>query len=420
MDQKTLWSYDFTVITIGSFVSLVGSTLSNFALSLVVLDYTGSTFLYMLVMAAYQLPMLVCPVFAGPWLDRVSRRKVIYSLDFLSAGIYLLLFLLLHNGWFHYPVLLAVSVLTGSISSVYSVAYESFYPNLISEGNFSRAYAVDSLLYEVASMTAPLAAALYSWLGSAAILFAMDAASFFAAACFEVSIRCRETHMEKAAAAHTARASATQFQRDFQEGAAYIRGEKGLLLIALYFMMSSMAGSAEQLQLPYFLNHAQRFAAWPVDPATLYALLLNCYVIGRLLSGLVQYRIRIPAEKKFSVSLFAYVSLSALSGTVLFMPVPVMAVSFFVQGIVGVTSFTIRTAATQSYVPDEKRARFNGIFQMLTSVGAVAGSLMVGALGEVLPERLILAAANALVLGAVYLFIYRGGEHIKRVYNREV
>ena len=405
MDQKTLWSYDFTVITIGSFVSLVGSTLSNFALSLVVLDYTGSTFLYMLVMAAYQLPMLVCPVFAGPWLDRVSRRKVIYSLDFLSAGIYLLLFLLLHNGWFHYPVLLAVSVLTGSISSVYSVAYESFYPNLISEGNFSRAYAVDSLLYEVASMTAPLAAALYSWLGSAAVLFALDAASFFAAACFEVSIRCRETHMEKAAA-HTARASATQFKRDFQEGAAYIRGEKGLLLIALYFMMSSMAGSAEQLQLPYFLNHAQRFAAWPVDPATLYALLLNCYVIGRLLSGLVQYRIRIPAEKKFSVSLFAYVSLSALSGTVLFMPVPVMAASFFVQGIVGVTSFTIRTAATQSYVPDEKRARFNGIFQMLTSVGAV--------------ERLIRAAANALALGAVYLFIYRGRAHIKRIYNREV
>lgn len=419
MDQKTLWSYDFTVITIGSFVSLVGSTLSNFALSLVVLDCTGSTFLYMLVMAAYQLPMLVCPVFAGPWLDRVSRKKVIYSLDFLSAGIYLLLFLLLHNGWFHYPVLLAVSALTGSISSVYSVAYGSFYPNLISEGNFSRAYAVDSLLYEVASMTAPLAAALYSWLGSAAILFALDAASFFAAACFEVSIRCRETHMEKAAA-HTARPSAKRFKRDFQEGAAYIRGEKGLLLIALYFTASGLAASAEQLQLPYFLNHAQRFAAWPVDPATLYALLLNCCVAGRLLSGLAQYRIRIPVEKKFSVALFAYVGLGALNGTVLFMPAPVMAASFFMQGILGVTAFTIRTAATQSYVPDTKRARFNGMFQMLTSVGGTAGSLMVGALGEVLPERLIVAAANALVLGAVYLFIYRGRAHIKRIYNREV
>lgn len=419
MNQKTLWSYDFTVITIGSFVSLVGSTLSNFALSLVVLDYTGSTFLYMLVMAAFQLPMMVCPVFAGPWLDRVSRRKVIYSLDFLSAGIYFLLFLLLQNGWFHYPVLLAGSALIGSINSVYSVAYGSFYPNLISEGNFARAYAVDSLLFEAASMTAPLAAALYSWLGSAAVLFAIDAASFFTAACFEVSIRYRETRTEKAAA-QTARTAAAQFQRDFQEGITYIRGEKGLLLIALYFMVSSVAGSAEQLQLPYFLNHAQRFAAWPVDAATLYAILLNCTVAGRFVGGLAQYRIRIPAEKKFSVAFFVYVAIGVLSGTALFMPVPVMAVSFFMQGILGVTSYTIRVAATQSYVPDGKRARFNGIFQMLTSVGGVAGSLAVGALGEVLPERLILAAANALVLGAVCLFIYRGREQIKRIYNREV
>lgn len=89
MKRQTLWTYDFTVITIGSFVSLVGNALSNFALSLLVLDYTGSTFLYMLFQVSFQLPIMICPVLAGPWLDRVSRKKVIYALDFLSAGIYL-------------------------------------------------------------------------------------------------------------------------------------------------------------------------------------------------------------------------------------------------------------------------------------------------------------------------------------------
>ena len=39
--RQTLWTYDYTVITIGSFISLVGNALSNFALSLLVLDYTG-------------------------------------------------------------------------------------------------------------------------------------------------------------------------------------------------------------------------------------------------------------------------------------------------------------------------------------------------------------------------------------------
>ena len=115
MKRQTLWTYDFTVITIGSFVSLVGNALSNFALSLLVLDYTGSTFLYMLFQVSFQLPIMICPVLAGPWLDRVSRKKVIYALDFLSAGIYFLLFLLLRGGWFSYSGLLAVSFLTGII-----------------------------------------------------------------------------------------------------------------------------------------------------------------------------------------------------------------------------------------------------------------------------------------------------------------
>ena len=300
MKRQTLWTYDFTVITIGSFVSVVGSTLSSFALSLVVLDYTGSTFLYILFNVAYQLPMLVCPVLAGPYLDRVSRKRVIWVLDFLSAGIYLGLFFLLRAGWFSYPVLLAGSILTGAIGSVYGVAYDSFYPNLITEGNFEKAYSISSLIYDLAALTLPLASALYQWLGSAAPLFAIDAASFFAAACFELTIRCKEKHLESASA-RTGRSAAEQLRRELREGLNYIRGEKGLLMIVFYFTAVFAAGDADQLMLPYFRNHADRFAAWPVSVETLYAVLANFMVAGRLAGGVVQYKLHISKERRFAV-----------------------------------------------------------------------------------------------------------------------
>lgn len=41
------------------------------------------------------------------------------------------------------------------------------------------------------------------------------------------------------------------------------------------------------------------------------------------------------------------------------------------NGLLGVTSYTIRISATQSYVPDEKKGRFNGAFNMLNTVGAL-------------------------------------------------
>lgn len=419
MKQQTLWTYDFTVITIGSFISLVGNILSGFALSLLVLDHTGSTFLYMLFQVGFQLPVMLCPLLAGPYLDRVSRKKVIYTLDFLSAAIYFLLFLLLRDGWFSYPVLLIVSLVTGAVDGVYAVAFDSFYPNLITEGNFQKAYSIYGMLFDLSGLVSPLAAVIYYQMGGAAPLFAINAVSFLAAACFEVTVRFRETHMT-GAPRETAGSAFRQFCRELREGVDYLRGEKGLLLIALYFMASNLAAGAEQLQLPYFLHHAARFAAWPVAAATLYSVLCNFTTAGRLLGGALQYKLRIPRERKFSTAFFVYVAINVLSGTLLFLPVSLMAVWFFLDGALGVTSYTIRSAATQSYVPDNKRARFNGIFQMITVLGSVTGSLAIGALAEVLPERPIVAAANALVLGAVYLFIWRGREHVKKVYNRDV
>ena len=419
MKRQTLWTYDFTVITIGSFVSLVGNALSNFALSLLVLDYTGSTFLYMLFQVSFQLPIMICPVLAGPWLDRVSRKKVIYALDFLSAGIYFLLFLLLRGGWFSYSGLLAVSFLTGIIDGTYVVAFDSFYPNLITEGNFQKGYSVYGLLVDLSELASPLAAMIYYRVGGAASLFAINALSFLIAACFEVTIRFRETHMDEAPR-ETARSAFGQFRQELREGVDYIRGEKGLLFIALYFMVSNLAPSAEKLQLPYFLNNAARFAAWPVAAATLYSILSNFTTAGRLLGGAVQYRLRIPRERKFAVAFFVYVAINVLSGTLLFLPVPLMAVWFFMDGALGVTSYTIRSAAMQSYVPDNRRARFNGIFQMICFLGSVVGSLTIGALAEFLPERLLVIVTNALVLAAVYLFIWRGREAVQKVYNRDV
>ena len=50
----------------------------------------------------------------------------------------------------------------------------------------------------------------------------------------------------------------------------------------------------------------------------------------------------------------------------------------FLIGILGVTSYTIRSSATQSYVPHERKGRFNGAFIMLTTAGSLLGELLAG------------------------------------------
>ena len=418
--KPTLWTRDFTIITLGSVVSMVGATLSGFSISLMVLDYTGSTFLYVLFNVCFQLPMLVCPLLAGPYLDRVSRKKVIYRLDFLSAGLYLLFFLLMRGGWFSYPFMLAGCVLIGAIDGVYMVAYDSLYPNLITEGNYTKAYSVSSMLWPLAAMTSPIAALIYDRLGTVVPLFAFNAVCFFVAACFERGIRYQETHMDGAPPLDGEGALA-RFRRDFREGLSYIAGEKGLLVITLYFVVSGFAGSGTgNLHLPFFRNHPELFAMWPVAVVTLYTIVSNCSVVGRFIGGFLHYAVKLPSRHKFHIALFVYVAISVMDGVLLYMPIPVMAIMFFACGILGVTSYNIRIAATQSHIPDEKRARFNGTFQTLCSLGSIGGSLLAGGLAEFMDERHVVLLFNALCLGAAWLFMFRGRRHVAAIYNQDL
>lgn len=417
--KQPLWTRDFTIITLGSVVSMVGANLSGFAISIMVLDYTGSTFLYALFNICYQLPMLVCPLLAGPYLDRMSRKKVIYRLDFLSSGIFLVVFLLLRTGWFNYPVMLLFCVLVGAINSIYMVAYESFYPNLITEGNYTKAYSVSSMLWPLAAMTSPIAALVYDRVGTMVPIFVFNACCFFVAACFERCIKYQETHMDKAPPAD-GKGALKRFRRDFKEGMDYIISEKGLLVITLYFMVSGFVGGTGSLYLPFFKNNPELFALWPIPVVTLYSIVSNCSVVGRLAGAAIQYRIRIPQEKKFIIALIVYISISVLDMGMFYTPVPVMALCFFAVGILSVTSYNIRISATQAYIPDTKRARFNGTFQMLSSVGSIVGSLTAGSLAEFLPERHVIILLNVVGLAAVYLFMYRGRRHVAAIYNRDL
>ena len=86
--KAKLWTRDFTIITLGSVISMLGNSMSGFALSLLVLDYTGSNLLYAIYVATFTLPQVVMPIFSGAILDRFSRKKTIYTLDFISCLLY--------------------------------------------------------------------------------------------------------------------------------------------------------------------------------------------------------------------------------------------------------------------------------------------------------------------------------------------
>ena len=406
--KHNLWTRDYTILTLGTVVSMLGNAVAGFAIGLLVLDKTDSVLLYAVFMTCYSLPRIVLPMIAGPYLDRFSRKRVIYTLDFISAGLFAVFFLLLLKGYFNYTAFLLMSMVIGSIDSVYSVAYESFYPTLISEGNFTRAYSIESLIYPLSgAIMVPIAGICYKTIGLAP-LFLFNAVTFLIAAIAETQIKAKETHIASAAE----RFSGSQFMRDLKDGFAYLRRERGLNAITWFFFVMMLAGSVcTTLALPYFKSLSG------VDGIMQYTFVMGANTIGRLIGGGVHYFFRYPAEKKFNIALFVYIIISVIDGAYLFFPFWVMLLFMLCEGMLGVTSYNIRISSTQNYLPDEMRGRFNGLFQMLSILGTIVGQLIAGAIGDLFDIRWVVAISMAITGLAVFVIIIPNSEHVKKIYN---
>ncbi len=414
-DPKPLWTRDFTIITLGSVVSMLGSVLAGFAMSLLVLDYTGSTFYYALYNIIYFLPQVVMPALSGPFLDRFSRRKTIYTLDFFTAALYVAYAFIIKAGLLNFAVLAIGNFLIGSINSVYQVAYQSFYPLLISEGNYSKAYSVASTLETLTMVMVPFSALLYNTFGIT-VIFLINAGSYFIAAVFETQIKHREEYVAQRAQELTGSphpAGIHRFVQDFREGMEYLASERGLMAVAFYFAFSAMVGGAgNTLVLPYFRSAFS-------NGEYIFMIVFGAGAFARVIGGMYHYRHKLPVDRKYSIAFFVYCSISLLGAVYLFLPVPLMVVCNFLVGMLGVTSYNIRISATQRYVPDGKKGRFNGAFNTLSTIGMLMGEFLAGLLSLRFGLRLIYVGFELVALVAAVLIIGRSRETVSKVYNTQ-
>ena len=149
MAATTLWTRDFTLVTVASALGAIGSIAGSFALSFLVFDETGSTLASALVLAIQLVPYFVVPVAAAPWMDRLPRKPFLVAGDCVNAVLYALAGLYLMHCSFSYVGYLVFSLIISSLGAFDELAYNSMYPKLIPQGMEQRGYTVSSMLYPV-------------------------------------------------------------------------------------------------------------------------------------------------------------------------------------------------------------------------------------------------------------------------------
>jgi MFS family permease len=176
----TLRQRNFALLWTAGLISLIGDWAFYAAMPIFILDRTGSAFQSGLVWAAIALPGIFIGPFAGVYVDRLDRRRIMLFGNVAQAIAATVL--LVGGESFGIWLAMAVLLVQSSLYAIYSPAESALLPTVVDEEHLVTANALNSLNDNIARIAGPLIGALvYAWFGIRGIALA-NMASFLGSA----------------------------------------------------------------------------------------------------------------------------------------------------------------------------------------------------------------------------------------------
>ena len=376
MKKEKLFTRNFTLLILGQVSSLTGNYTLKFALSMYVLEQTGSASIFAGMLSAALLPTVLLSPFGGILADRANRKHIMVALDALSGLSVLAAGLLLPLGrelW----VIGALLVLLSVLAAFESPTVQACVPQMVSPQNLVQGNAVVSQVSAVTSLVTPFLGSLFYTAFGIGPVFAAAVVCFWLTALLECMI-----HLEYQKPPRTAGIGAI-VREDLAVSAHFLRWEqpdilKLLLLAALAGMFVS--GTAV-VGFPYLVRTVLGLSATYYGAAE--SAMGAAAILGSLCAGLLGKKLRVRDMAaiflSFGLSLFP-IGLSFL------LPVGRMArygvlLFFFCVCQLGVCIFsTYAITLIQQRTPEQLMGKVMSCVFTLSMCAQPVGQVVYGAL----------------------------------------
>ncbi|OZT13746.1 hypothetical protein CHN50_04025 [Priestia aryabhattai] len=243
------FSQDFKILVFGQIISIFGASILRFALSLYVLDLTGSATIFGTIMGLSVVPTIFLSPIGGAIADRFDKKKMMVILDFCSSALIIIFAIMLLSG--NVTVLSIGILLMGLtlISSMYQPAVQSSIPVLVTNEQLLKSNGIISGVMSMANFVGPIVGSLlYSFMGIKIIVIA-SALLFLLAAVIELFMK---IPYEK----RPPEPFVQMVTKDLKQGAFYIIRENRFILksIIVAFVVSLFIAPMFFVGLPYMIK----------------------------------------------------------------------------------------------------------------------------------------------------------------------
>ena len=400
---KRRLSGDFWKFWTGQTISNLGSSITIFALPLLVYKLTGSALNLGIATAADMLPYLLFGLVLGAWTDRVNRKRMMVAMDFGRAAVVATIPLAFAFGILSVWWIYAVGFIHSTLTICFEAGQFAAIPSLVNRDDIVTANGRIQASYSGASVAGPFLAGVLVVLLPISDLMLFDALSFLVSVVSLMLVRTSFNAEEDKARERTS------IGHDVIEGLRYVLKHPVLRNISAMMALVNFVGTTTGAQVVLFAR--TRLGASYGQIAWLYSAASLGIVVLALLAG--------PLRKRWS---FSQVALGALMAegalTIVFSQMRWYWPALVVWGISGGLGilFNINTASLrQAIVPNHLLGRVISIASVLAwsaiPLGALAGGYVIERTQNV---ALVYAVIGALTIAIPFAFSFTALGHADR------
>ena len=368
--MKNKWKKDIVLFIASQTISLLGSSLVQYAIMWHITLNTKSGVMMTIFIICGFLPTFFLSPFAGVWADRYNRKTIIILADLFIAVTTLLMALLFMLGYQSIVLLFVMSAFRAVGTGVQNPAVGAFIPQIVPEDKLTKVNGANGSIQAVITLVSPMIGGVLLTMSTLEAIFLIDV--FTAAAAVLTLLLFLKVP------AHT-KAQKTQessYFKDLHEGIVYIWNhsyvKKYFIFCAVFFFMLAPIAFLTPLQVTRsFGSDVWRLTAVEV-----------AFSIGMILGGVV-----IASWGGFSNRIYTMALASFVTGicTLALGVVPLFWVYLSIMGITGTTIPLFNTPSTvllQEKVEADFLGRIFGVLNMIASSMMPLGMLVFGPIAD--------------------------------------
>lgn len=267
---------EFTVIWAGQIVSVLASSMTQFALTIWVYQETGNAAALGVINTAFMASILFLSPIAGVMVDRYNRKLMMMVSDLIATAATAGIFILHYQGKLQIWHLYIAAVVNGLGTAFQWPAYSAAISTMVPKENYSRANGMISLIESAPRVLAPILAGILLPIITLKGILGIDVVTFLIAI---VSLAL--VHVPRPARTQAGREGQGSILHEVAYGFKYIFVRRGLLGLLIFFIcLNFIIGLSITLVAPFILSRTGN------ESATL-GVIQSAMAIGAVVGGLL-------------------------------------------------------------------------------------------------------------------------------------